>query len=134
MRRQAASAPSTCYDKYCLHLKRCEGHYNTILEDGCMSFPKTSQTKPESRQGSAAIEIILHQQVNRKGRSNRCKPFSSLSCLLAQLAVRLFRHRFKPFVRSIFAWNLKSQVGKPAIRCCPMPVLYVGRNVNDISR
>ena len=57
-----------------------------------------------------------------------------LGQLLSELVVSLVGDRLQPFVGSVFSRNLKCQMRKPAVGCRAMPVLYVGRNVDDIAR
>lgn len=50
------------------------------------------------------------------------------------MAIFLITDRFKPFIRGIFAWNLKGQMGKPAVCGSPVPVFDVGRDMHHSSR
>lgn len=42
-------------------------------------------------------------------------------------------HRLQPFIRAVPARNLNCQMGKPAIRCGSMPMLYARRNIHHIT-
>ena len=53
--------------------------------------------------------------------------------LLAQFVVFRVAHRFEPLVGAVLAGYLESKVGKPTVGSCAVPVLHVGRNVDDVA-
>ena len=54
--------------------------------------------------------------------------------LFAEFVVFFVGDRLQPFVGSVFARDFKGEMRKPTVGCRPMPMLHVGRNVNDIAR
>lgn len=57
-------------------------------------------------------------------------------CLLFGLFQRFicfFCDWFEPFIRTIFPWHFYCEMGKPAIWCCAVPVLYTWLNVDAIT-
>jgi len=42
-------------------------------------------------------------------------------------------HRFQPLRRGVLAGNFNGQVGKPAVLCRAVPVLYLSRNVDAVA-
>ena len=55
------------------------------------------------------------------------KPFGKRSIMDAISSIR------QKDTGSVFACNLERQMREPAVGCRAMPVLYIGRNVNDRS-
>ena len=54
--------------------------------------------------------------------------------LLPQLPIFLIRYRLQPLIRAILAGDFEGEVGEPAVGSCSVPVLDVGRDMDDIAR
>ena len=53
--------------------------------------------------------------------------------MLFYLVIFLIAYSLLPFVGCVFARYFKGEVGKPAVFCGTMPMLHVGRNMDDCA-
>ena len=53
--------------------------------------------------------------------------------MLFYLVIFLIAHSLLPLVGCVLARNFKGEVGKPAVFCGTMPMLHVGRNMDDCA-
>lgn len=44
--------------------------------------------------------------------------------------IRFISYRFQPLVENFLSGNFKSQMGKPTVDSCTVPMFHVGRNMN----
>lgn len=59
---------------------------------------------------------------------------SSAQVLLFQFTIFLIAYSFQPLVGCVLARYFKSEVGKPAVFCCTMPMLHISRYVDNGAR
>ena len=53
--------------------------------------------------------------------------------MLFNLVILLIAHSLQPLVGGVLARYFKGEVGKPAVFCGTMPMLHVGRNMDDCA-